>query len=240
LLCRRLVYLLYSSTMLVEPISAKNHILDCGERLIANKGFVGVGLAEILVGLDRIPSAQKEIDALLRVDPKHIEARLLRANLLGAENQEKAAERVLRDILATDPACAKAGTALSDLLTDFGDEALSDQRLPQAHKHLAEAHRLDPENLDALAYLAATEKLMGDPFAYQAHLEKLLARGTDLAYAKAFEIHTRSLDKEGARRIITRVEREGKASSTFWFLAATIVVANLFIVAMPKGREAYT
>jgi MFS family permease len=25
---------------------------------------------------------------------------------------------------------------------------------------------------------------------------------------------------------------------TFWFLAATIVVANLFIVAMPKGREA--
>jgi predicted MFS family arabinose efflux permease len=26
--------------------------------------------------------------------------------------------------------------------------------------------------------------------------------------------------------------------ATFWFLAATIVVANLFIVAMPKGREA--
>lgn len=34
--------------MFVEPITAKNHILDCGERLIARKGFVGVGLAEIL------------------------------------------------------------------------------------------------------------------------------------------------------------------------------------------------
>ena len=28
--------------------TAKDHLLDCGERLIAHKGFVGVGLAEIL------------------------------------------------------------------------------------------------------------------------------------------------------------------------------------------------
>lgn len=181
-----------------------------------------LGLAETLVELDRITSAHKEIDAILRIDPKHIEARLLRANILRAEDAEKAAERVLRDILATDPACAKARTTLADLLTDFGDEALHDQRLPLAHKYLAEAHRLDSENLDALAYLAAAEKLMGDPFAYQAHLEELLARGTDSAYAKAFELHSRSLDKEGARRIVARVEKEGKASSSFWFLAADL------------------
>ncbi|MBC7682715.1 MAG: TetR/AcrR family transcriptional regulator [Ferruginibacter sp.] len=34
--------------MLTESPTAKHHILDCGERLIATKGFVGVGLAEIL------------------------------------------------------------------------------------------------------------------------------------------------------------------------------------------------
>lgn len=34
--------------MLNDSFSAKDHILDCGERLIANKGFVSVGLAEIL------------------------------------------------------------------------------------------------------------------------------------------------------------------------------------------------
>ena len=34
--------------MLTETPSAKHHILDCGERLIAHKGFVSVGLAEIL------------------------------------------------------------------------------------------------------------------------------------------------------------------------------------------------
>ncbi len=34
--------------MSTEFTSARDHILDCGERLIANKGFVGVGLAEIL------------------------------------------------------------------------------------------------------------------------------------------------------------------------------------------------
>jgi TetR/AcrR family transcriptional repressor of nem operon len=34
--------------MVTEQISARDHILDCGERLIASKGFVGVGLAEIL------------------------------------------------------------------------------------------------------------------------------------------------------------------------------------------------
>lgn len=31
-----------------RPIHTKDQILDCGERLIAHKGFVGVGLAEIL------------------------------------------------------------------------------------------------------------------------------------------------------------------------------------------------
>lgn len=34
--------------MLTDASPAKHHILDCGERLIANKGFVGVGLSEIL------------------------------------------------------------------------------------------------------------------------------------------------------------------------------------------------
>lgn len=34
--------------MLTEQPTAKHHILDCGERLIAHKGFVSVGLAEIL------------------------------------------------------------------------------------------------------------------------------------------------------------------------------------------------
>jgi TetR/AcrR family transcriptional regulator, transcriptional repressor for nem operon len=34
--------------MRIEQGSAKDHILDCGERLIASKGFGGVGLAEIL------------------------------------------------------------------------------------------------------------------------------------------------------------------------------------------------
>ncbi len=34
--------------MVTEAPNAKHHILNCGERLIANKGFVGVGLAEIL------------------------------------------------------------------------------------------------------------------------------------------------------------------------------------------------
>ena len=34
--------------MLNESTCAKDHLLDCGERLIANKGFVSVGLAEIL------------------------------------------------------------------------------------------------------------------------------------------------------------------------------------------------
>ena len=34
--------------MLTEQPIAKRHILDCGERLIARKGFVSVGLAEIL------------------------------------------------------------------------------------------------------------------------------------------------------------------------------------------------
>src|SRR5659263_406392 len=34
--------------MVIDQSGAKHHILDCGERLIASKGFVGVGLAEIL------------------------------------------------------------------------------------------------------------------------------------------------------------------------------------------------
>jgi TetR/AcrR family transcriptional repressor of nem operon len=35
-----------------QTLTTKFHLLDCGERLIANKGFVGVGLAEILAVAD--------------------------------------------------------------------------------------------------------------------------------------------------------------------------------------------
>lgn len=38
----------YTCDMATESNSTKDHILDCGERLIAHKGFVGVGLSEIL------------------------------------------------------------------------------------------------------------------------------------------------------------------------------------------------
>jgi TetR/AcrR family transcriptional repressor of nem operon len=38
----------YNSSMNNDSTSAKHQLLDCGERLIANKGFVSVGLAEIL------------------------------------------------------------------------------------------------------------------------------------------------------------------------------------------------
>ncbi len=34
--------------MISDQPTPKDHILDCGERLVATKGFVGVGLAEIL------------------------------------------------------------------------------------------------------------------------------------------------------------------------------------------------
>lgn len=39
---------MHNSTMVIDQPAAKHHLLDCGERLIANKGFGGVGLAEIL------------------------------------------------------------------------------------------------------------------------------------------------------------------------------------------------
>lgn len=35
-----------------QPLTTKFHLLDCGERLIASKGFVGVGLAEILAAAE--------------------------------------------------------------------------------------------------------------------------------------------------------------------------------------------
>lgn len=51
---RRLVYLIDNGDMSNELSPTKDHILKCGERLIANKGFVGVGLSEILTAA-RVP-----------------------------------------------------------------------------------------------------------------------------------------------------------------------------------------
>ena len=45
---RRLVYFDDNRSMGNDQLTTKDHILDCGERLIASKGFVGVGLSEIL------------------------------------------------------------------------------------------------------------------------------------------------------------------------------------------------
>ena len=45
---RRPVYSAHNRPVHTPSPTTPNHILDCGERLIAHKGFVGVGLAEIL------------------------------------------------------------------------------------------------------------------------------------------------------------------------------------------------
>lgn len=84
-----------------ESASARDHILDCGERLIANKGFVGVGLAEIL-GAASVPKGSfyhyfgskerfgeellvryldrylAQLDALLKADGTSARTRLMR------------------------------------------------------------------------------------------------------------------------------------------------------------------
>jgi TetR/AcrR family transcriptional repressor of nem operon len=87
--------------MVSDLSPARHHILDCGERLIANKGFVGVGLAEILTAAG-VPKGSfyhyfnskerfgeellaryierylGQLDALLRADGQPARARLMR------------------------------------------------------------------------------------------------------------------------------------------------------------------
>lgn len=42
--------------MNTERIDTRQHILDCGHRLVARKGFVGVGLALLLSSTDAAAS----------------------------------------------------------------------------------------------------------------------------------------------------------------------------------------
>lgn len=87
--------------MVIDQPAAKHHLLDCGERLIANKGFVGVGLAEILAAAG-VPKGSfyhyfsskerfgeellarymeqylRRLDALLKADGTPARARLMR------------------------------------------------------------------------------------------------------------------------------------------------------------------
>jgi len=87
--------------MLADASPTRNQILDCGERLISSKGFVGVGLAEILASAG-VPKGSfyhyfsskerfgevllaryierylQQLDALLRPDGTPARARLMR------------------------------------------------------------------------------------------------------------------------------------------------------------------
>ena len=87
--------------MVTDQPNAKHHLLDCGERLIASKGFVGVGLAEILAtaGVPKgsfyhyfsskerfgeellvryLDQYLRRLDALLKADGTPARARLMR------------------------------------------------------------------------------------------------------------------------------------------------------------------
>ncbi len=80
--------------------SAKQHILDCGERLVATKGFVGVGLSEILAAAN-VPkgsfyhyfsSKERFGEALLT---RYITAYLTRLDALLGEDGILARERLM-------------------------------------------------------------------------------------------------------------------------------------------------
>ena len=86
--------------MPIAQISAKDHILDCGERLIANKGFVGVGLAEILAvaGVPKgsfyhyFSSKERFGEALLT---RYVDAYMVRLDALFSPDGRTARQRLM-------------------------------------------------------------------------------------------------------------------------------------------------
>lgn len=83
-----------------ERLDTRQHILDCGRQLVAAKGFVGVGLAEIL-STAGVPKgsfyhyfASKEVfgEALLESYFEHYRARL---SALSTEQKQTGAQRLL-------------------------------------------------------------------------------------------------------------------------------------------------
>lgn len=87
--------------MVTETNPAKHHILDCAERLIANKGFVGVGLSEILAAAN-VPkgsfyhyfsSKERFGEALLT---RYIDTYLARLDALLQDDGTPARQRLMR------------------------------------------------------------------------------------------------------------------------------------------------
>lgn len=116
--------------------------------------------------------ARKHIDAALKANPYSIEAQLLLAELLAADQQFDQAETVYRRILEQDPRCTRAMTNYGSLLQTHGhDEA--------ARSFFEEAYRLEPTQLEHLLNWANSQIAAGRPGAAVDILQAAPARHAD-------------------------------------------------------------
>ena len=146
-------------------------LIDSGSPQSDDERILGFSAgAQILRDADRLGDAIKRLNAADKALPDTVEIKYELAMLYERDNKMRDAERLLREVIAIDPAHAHAHNALGYSLAD------RNQRLPEALELITRALSLAPKDPFILDSMGWVKFRMGDNQAALEYLEQAYAK----------------------------------------------------------------
>lgn len=193
----------FPCTALMEKPFTNARFVNIVQDLSRERIWYGQNVALIDTILDAADQNEKKIEALLKQvlkkAPNPVPLALLAARRLITSKLYRAAERILRGVLAVDDGCVLAMNELGKTLHLSG-------RHHQALDVLRQANRLSADNIQRLCLLGEVELNLQNPDAARAYFEKVLVIDASDEAALAGLVladNMQELEEDGGERIGT-------------------------------------
>lgn len=196
-----------------------------------------VQLADALLANQQERAASNEIDRILKIDPRHLEALLRHVAFLDLDGQLAVSEQVMRDLVARHPERPELRKRAAQLFLQHGRQYAQWNRAAQAHQAFVEGERYDPE--DYLFPLNQARMLLGQR--RHGEIRALVERATALAgeqpeaFVKIFETWVIADRMDEARALLERFERDLKPDAHAYADLGLVIMMRVTPPPAPAG-----
>jgi len=187
-----------------------------------------VQLADALLANEQEQAAYNEIQRVLEIDPRHLEAQIRNSALLSARGYLPASEQILRDLVAQHPENDKLRRQLAQTLLAHGSQYIQSRQNAAAIKALTEGQQLDPERYEYPLNLARAQFNQRKPKQAREQLARALELAGDqsAAYIEIFECWVIEDQIDEARAVLARAEATLKSNFDLYVQLGSMIISH--------------
>jgi tetratricopeptide (TPR) repeat protein len=193
-------------------------------------------LVDALLLNDQEQAAYNELQRILEIDPRHVEARLRLATLQSARREWLAAEATLRAVLAEHPEREDIRRQMAQLLLAHGLEQLQWGQLAPAARAFEEGRQFAPADHQFPLNLARVAIDQRKPERAKELIDQALELAGDqpLAYTQVVECWVVADKIDEVRAVLARAETALPATPDFYIGVGTLLLHHTNRLAFPN------